>query len=154
MRLLSLLALLLCSATVAQTLPPPSRTVYRCEEGGKVVYADSPCLGARKLEVEPTRGMNKSTGQELQGADVRREHLREGFAEMVRPVTGMDAKQLDRAGRRQRLSPEAQGQCRALDRKLPAAEAAERDAKAEAELAKAKQQLLELRATYRKLRCE
>ncbi|MDR7335798.1 DUF4124 domain-containing protein [Roseateles asaccharophilus] len=154
MKLLPFLALLGCSAVVAQTLPPPSRTVYRCEDGGKVNYSDSPCLGAKKLEVEPTRGMNKSTGKQLQGQDVRREHLREGFAEMVKPVTGMDAKQLDQAGRRQRLSPDAQRQCRILDQQLPAAEAAESTAKADSELAAAQQRLLDLRAAYRKLRCE
>ncbi len=154
MKLLPLITSLLCSTTIAQTLPPPSRTVYRCEEGGKVNYSDSPCLGAKKLAVEPTRGMNKSTGKELQGPDVRREHLREGFAEMVKPVTGMDAKQLDQAGRRQRLSPETQRRCRVLDQQLPAAEAAERAAKATPQLPAAQQRLLDLRAAYRKLRCD
>lgn len=154
MKLLPLLALTLCSATVAQTLPPPSRTVYRCEVGGKVSYSDAPCLGAKKLEVEPTRGMNKSTGKALQGRDVRNEHVREGFAEMVRPITGMDARQLDKAGRRQRLSPEAQRQCRVLDQQLPAIEATERAAKSAPEVAAAQQRLLDLRVSYRKLRCE
>jgi hypothetical protein len=30
----------------AQTLPSPSRTVYKCEHDGKVVYSDAPCPGA------------------------------------------------------------------------------------------------------------
>lgn len=154
MKLLTFLALLNCSAAVAQTLPPPSRTVYRCEEGGKVHYSDSPCLGAKKVDVEPTRGLNKSSGQELQGPDVRKERFREGMADMIKPVTGMDAKQLDQAGRRQRLSPEAQRQCRLLDQLLPAAESAEKTAKAGSELAVQQKRLFELRATYRKLRCE
>ena len=125
MKLFLLPVLWLCSVAVAQTLPPPSRAVYKCGEDGKVVYSDAPCLGARKLEVEPTRGMNKSTGRELQGQDVRNEHLREGFAGMVKPVTGMNARQLDHVGRRQRLNPDAQKQCRALDQQLPTAELAE-----------------------------
>lgn len=154
MKLLPFIALLGCSAAVAQTLPPPSRTVYRCEESSKVHYSDSPCLGAKKVDVEPTRGLNKSSGQELQGQDVRKERFREGIADMVRPVTGMDAKQFDQAGRRQRLSPEAQRQCRLLDQLLPAAEAAEKTAKAGPELAAEQKRLLELRAAYRKLRCE
>jgi len=38
-----------------QNLPPSSRTDFRSEVDGKVTYSDSPCLGARKVEVEPTR---------------------------------------------------------------------------------------------------
>lgn len=38
----------------AQNLPPPSRTVFRCDLDGKVTYSDSPCLGACTIEVEPT----------------------------------------------------------------------------------------------------
>lgn len=155
MKLLSLLALLLCNAIAfGQTLPQPTRTVYKCEEGGKVNYSDSPCLGAKKVDVEPTRGLNKSTGRELQGQDVRNERFHESLADMVRPVTGMDAKQLDKFGRRQRLSPEAQRQCRVLDPQLPAAEAAEASARTGPELKTAQRRLFELRATYRKLGCD
>lgn len=154
MKLLPLLLLLLCTSfAVAQGLPPPSRTVYKCEEGGKVHYADSPCLGAKKLEVEPTRGLNKSSGRELQDRDVNNERYRETVANGFKPLTGMDARQLDQFGRRQRLSPEAQRQCRGLDGQLPIAEAAEASAKSGAELKAAQQRLLELRSTYRKLGC-
>lgn len=155
MKLPSLLALLLCtSAAMAQTLPPTSRTVYKCESGGKVHYSDTPCLGAQKLDVEPTRGLNKSSGQERQGVDVRREHLREGIAEMVRPLTGLNAKQLDQLGRRQKLSPDAQRQCQQLDPQVLAAEAAEKSARTAAELKSAQQRLLELRTAYRKQGCD
>jgi len=151
----SLLALLLCTtAAMGQTLPPANRTVYKCEDGGKVHYSDSPCLGAKKVDVEPTRGLNKSTGQELQGTDVRREHLREGFAEMVKPMTGLNAKQLDQTGRRQKLSPDAQRQCRLLDQQVPAAEATEMSAKTGSELKRAQERLFELRTAYRKLGCD
>ena len=37
----------------AQKLPPPSATVFKCQGHGEVVYSDSPCLGAEKLEIEP-----------------------------------------------------------------------------------------------------
>lgn len=151
-RSLAVLALFSTTA-IAQSLPPPSRTVYRCEEGGKVNYSDSPCLGAKKLEVEPTRGLNQTSGREQIGKDVHREHFREAFADGVKPVTGMDAKQLDQAGRRMRLSPEVQKQCQALDRLLPSAEAAEHNAKAGNELAALQRRLLELRTAYRQLRC-
>jgi hypothetical protein len=156
-RLLVLVPLLGFASAFAQGMPPPTRTVYKCEEGGKVHYSDSPCLGAKKLAVEPTRGLNKSTGQELQGTDVRNERFREGLAEAVKPLTGMDAKQIDQFGRRQRLSPEAQRQCRVLDQQLPAVEAAEAataGASAASRLLTAQQRLLELRAEYRRLRCD
>jgi hypothetical protein len=60
-----------------------------------------PCLGAaEKLEVEPTRGVSKLSGSERIGSDVSRERWREGLAEAVRPITGMDAKQFATFGRR------------------------------------------------------
>ncbi|MCE4555649.1 DUF4124 domain-containing protein [Pelomonas cellulosilytica] len=154
MKVLPLALLLFNTMAIAQGLPHPSRTVYRCESEGKVIYSDEPCLGAKKVDVEPTRGLNKSTGQELQGRDVRNERFRETVADAAQPLTGMDAKQFDQAGRRQRLSAADQRQCRLLDQRLPAAEAAERAAKAGAELVAAQRQVFELRKAYRTLRCE
>jgi hypothetical protein len=95
------------SIASAQTLPLPSRTVFRCDVAGKVVYSDSPCLGARKVDVEPTRGADKSTGKERVGSDVRREQQREGLANAVKPITGMNAKQFDVATNRTKLTAEA-----------------------------------------------
>lgn len=150
----SLLALgLTATASIAQTLPAPSRTVYKCEQAGKVHYSDAPCLGAKKLDVEPTRGLDKSSGQERRGPDVQRELRREAFADGLRPLTGMDARQLDQLGRRQRLSPEAQRLCATLDVQLPAAEAAESQVTDMATRKVAQQRLFELRRTYHQLRC-
>ena len=52
-RLLSRVAVLafFSSLAEAQSLPAPSRTVFKCEEGGRIVYSDSPCLGAKKIDV-------------------------------------------------------------------------------------------------------
>ena len=136
----------------AQSLPPPSRTVFKCEAAGKVVYSDSPCLGATKIDVEPTRGANQITGKELTGADVRRERQREGLAEAVRPITGMDAKQFNVAANRTKLTSEAQGKCRELDVQIPEAEA---DA-AKATVPDSREvqvRLLKLRQKFRELRC-
>jgi hypothetical protein len=44
------------------------------------------------------------------------------LAEAIRPLTGMDVKQLEVQGRRMRLSAEAQRECRALDVQIPEAE--------------------------------
>ena len=155
MRSASALILALSFAgALAQGLPPPSRTVYRCEVDGKVRYSDAPCLGARKVDVEPTRGLNQSSGRTVVGQDVSRERQREAFAEGIRPVTGMDARQLNQAGRRQKLSPAMQRQCQVWDQQIPVAESAEKAAKAAADLAAAQRRLLELRTAYRKSGCD
>lgn len=136
----------------AQSLPQPSRTVFKCEVAGKVVYSDSPCLGAVKVDVEPTRGADKSTGQPRVGADVQRERQREALAEGIRPVTGMNAKQFEVATRRMKLGSEAQAECRKLDGEIPAAEADESRAMgSDRQVAQAR--LLKLRQQFRDLRC-
>ena len=126
-----LLALSVCAVlgvstrALAQKLPPPSRTVFKCEVNGKTVYSDAPCLGATRVDVESTRGMNKHSGRERIGADVRRERQREQFAEAVKPITGMDAKQLAIYQRRMKLAPQAQRECGKLDKDVSVAEAVE-----------------------------
>lgn len=40
-------------------LPAQSRTIYRCEVNGKIACTDKPCLGAKRLDVVPTRGVDK-----------------------------------------------------------------------------------------------
>lgn len=137
----------------AQTLPPTSRTVYKCTANGKTHYADAPCLGAQTVDVEPTRGLNKSSGTERTGADVQRERQREMFAEAVRPITGMSNAEFDRAGRRSRLPPAQQSLCQQLDRQLPAAEHKERLARNAAEREAVQSELFHLRKTYRDNRC-
>ena len=117
-------------------------------------YSDSPCVGAQKVDVTPTRGMNKSTGRELTGADVRRELHHEQFSEAVRPLTGMNAQQLDQVGRRMKLSSEAQVACRRLDHALPRAEQAERSAQGSSALRAQQLELFKLRKRYRELGCE
>lgn len=117
-------------------------------------YSDSPCVGAQKVDVTPTRGMSKSTGRELTGSDVRREVFREQLSDAVRPITGMNAQQLDQAGRRMKLSSEAQVACRQLDQALPLAEQAERAAQGSSALKAQQLELFKLRKRYRELGCE
>ena len=149
----SLLALLVAQAS-AGGLPPPSRTVYRCDEGGKVHYSDSPCLGAKKIDVTPTRGLNASSGRELTGSDVQRERQREQISEAVRPITGMNSDQFAQSGRRSALSVEAQRECRKLDHDLPDAEQNEVAAQGTTQLKSAQLTLFQLRKRYRELGCE
>jgi hypothetical protein len=136
----------------SQKLPPTSRSVFKCEVAGKVVYSDAPCLGAQKIDVEPTRGLSKTSGREQVGNDVRREQNREMFAEAVRPLTGMDAKQLDVQGRRMKLTADVQRECRRLDAEIPVAEKQERLVKQQA-LADVQAQLFRMRRSFREQGC-
>lgn len=135
-----------------QTLPGVSRTVYKCNANGKVVYTDEPCLGAQRIDVEPTRGLNKSTGRELSGSDVTREIRREGFAEALKPLTGMTARQLDVHGRRIKLDPNAQSECKHLDSSIAESEADERKTSSESK-AEVQRSLFSLRKRHRELGC-
>ena len=139
---------------MATGLPEPSRTVYKCVEGKKVYYSDSPCLGAQRIEIQPTRGLNKLTGRELTGADVYSEQRREQIARAVKPLTGMDDKQFAQLGRRTQLSSQAQQQCRKLDAEMPQAEAVERQTSDPKSLVNIQNQLFNLRRQYRELRCD
>lgn len=131
----------------AQTLPAPSRSVFKCSEKGVMSYSDVPCLRAERLEIEPTRGVGRKEGR-----DVQQERHREMFAEAIKPLTGLDAKQLDIQGRRMRLSPDIQRECRGLDAQIPNAERDEGRATGE-RLTVIKASLFTLRQRQRELRC-
>lgn len=99
--------------------------MYKCVSNKIVSYSDKPCLGAERLTVVPTRGVNKLSGQERIGPDVRNEQHRELFAEAFRPITGMNPAQFELHRRRSRLGSAAQAECRQLDPVLLQTEAAE-----------------------------
>lgn len=149
-------ALLLVAVTFAEaqssTLPKPSRTVYKCVVAGKVAYSDDPCVGALLVNVEPTRGMNKSTGRELTGADVRREKQNEVFAEAVKPITGKTPKQMEVQRKRVFYSAQAQAECADLDRDIAQTEAREKVPPVEAKTP-VQRELFALRKRHRELRC-
>lgn len=140
------------SAVSAQTLHAPSRTLFKCQEQGKKIYSDSPCLGAEKMEVEPTRGVNKLSGKEQIGSDVQRELHHEQFAEAIRPLTGMDAKQLGIQSRRYHLPGAVQQECQRLDQDLANTESEEKHTAKNA-LQDVQARLLFLRQRFRELRC-
>ena len=137
---------------IAQKLPAPSRTVYKCEADGKVVYSDSPCLGAKKVDVEPTRGLNKSTDSERVGADVRSERHDEQMAEALKPIFNETPQQRAKRHRRAKLKPDARQQCGRLDEQIATFESKEAGAVG-SELATTQRQLLDLRSQYRSLQC-
>lgn len=155
-RLLAVLACLfgLHEVVSAQTvsLPAASRTVYKCSVNNKIVYTDEPCLGAQVVDVEPTRGLNKSTGRELTGADVAGEKRREQFAEAVKPIVGLSPKEMEVKRRRIKLSGEAQAECGKLDRTIAQSEADERASSGDAK-AGIQRQLFVMRQRSRELKC-
>jgi hypothetical protein len=141
--------LLLAQST---TLPAPSRTVYKCTVEGKIVYTDDPCVGAKRVDVEPTRGLNKSSGRELTGRDVAQERQTEQFAEAVKPITGLTPQQFEVERSRVYLAPEAKSECARLDRRIAQAEAQERTEPIETKPA-VQRQLFALRKRHREMRC-
>lgn len=140
------------SSVAAQSLPPTSRTVYRCEDGNKVLYSDAPCLGAKKIDVEPTRGLNKSTGREQIGQDVRREKHNEQMAEALRPIFNETPEQRATRHKRFKLEPSAKAECARLDAEMPRLEVKERSATGEP-LGTVQRDLLASRTRFHQLRC-
>ena len=128
------------------------RTVFRCHAAGKIIYSDEPCLGAEQLNIEPTRGMNKSTGIERVGKDVQHEKHREIFSEAIKPITGMTSAQNAVQVKRYSLSSAAQSECRQLDGKILQAEKFEQSALS-TEKNDVQQNLLILRKRFRELYC-
>lgn len=140
------------SLVQAQKLPPVSRTVFKCEVAGKIVYSDAPCLGAKQIDVEPTRGLDQTSGKRRVGSDVMHEQFREAMADALRPLTGMDAKQLAVQGRRNQLSSGAQQECRRLDGEIPSALQEEKTAR-QSELRDIQMKLFQKRNRFKELGC-
>jgi hypothetical protein len=145
-------ALLAAHSSLAQKLPAPARTVFKCEVQGKTVYSDETCLGAKRVDVEPTRGLNKSSGSERVGVDVQRERLNEQMAEALKPIFGESAEQRSKRHRRAKLSPGAQSQCRIIDQQIETTEATESRA-SRADRASNQARLLDLRTKFKELQC-
>ncbi|MDY7574457.1 hypothetical protein [Actimicrobium sp. CCI2.3] len=154
-----LLVLLPPAITSAQTTlvqPTPwgtsTRTVFKCTVDKAIVYSDVPCLGAQRLQIEPSRGLNKTTGKELVGTDVGREKKREVFAEAIRPLTGLNSQQLETETRRSRLAPSAKSDCRQLDGEIARTERSESSSNQESRLA-IQEFLYDKRNRYHQLGC-
>ena len=150
--LITSLVVVATGSAIGQSLPNPTRTAFKCEVNGKVQYSDQPCVGAKRVDLEPTRGMNKSSGTELVGKDVQRERFQEGFAEAVRPITGLDAEQFKVQSRRYKLSPESKRECASLDRSIPMQERTQ-VASSETARRSSDQVLFQLRSRFVKLGC-
>jgi len=142
--LLHLAALMVCSVPLlaAADLPKPAAVVYRCDAGGKVVYSDEPCVGARVVDATPNSGVDSLSGHKRVGADVQREQFNRQLGEALRPL-GSSPEKFSVDVRRANLPPEARQACSALDRELPRLE----HSKASAE------EVYQARKRYRDLGC-
>ena len=147
--LLLLLALLPAHAQ----LPAPSRTIYKCEVAGKIAYTDVPCLGAKRLDVVPARGVDKLSGTSRVGATVAREYQQEGMARALKPLLGMNEQQYATAVRRHGLDARAQRECRALEAAIVDHERIEQQKPARQSRETLAHDTLNLRQRYHELRC-
>ncbi|WP_020652822.1 hypothetical protein [Massilia niastensis] len=109
-------------------------------------------MGAQRLDVVPTRGVNKLSGNERIGADVARERNREMFADGVQPLTDMNAQQLESATRRRRLDTRSKQECRELEGAIIESERAERRG-GTALIESLQHDLLIMRKRYHQLGC-
>lgn len=146
-------SLLLAALPVHAQLPAQSRTIYKCEVDGKVAYTDQPCLGAQRLDVVVTRGVDKLSGTVRRGADVAREQRQEGFARALKPLTGMNEQQFATASRRQLLDAGSQRECRTLEASILDNEQRERRSRAREAMDALQHETLALRQRYHKLGC-
>jgi len=134
-------------------LPSQSRTIYKCEGDGKVAYTDVPCLGAKRLDVVPTRGVNKLSGTERIGTDVAREHRQENFARAVKPLTGMNEQQFASEARRHKLDASTKRECRTLEAAILDNEQVEQRRGTRGLMDPLQQDTFSLRQRYREIAC-
>ena len=143
---------LLHFAVAAGPLPQASRTAFKCERDGKVVYTDAPCEGGQRVETQPTSGLDTSSGKKRIGADVRAEQLNANTAKALEPIFGETAEQRATRHHRAPLQPKSKTRCAELDQAIPREEEAERQARGDA-LTSVQKHLFKLRGEYRALRC-
>jgi hypothetical protein len=133
-------------------LPAPSRTIYKCQVQGRISYSDEPCLGAQRLNITLTRGVDRLSGPVRTGKDVAQEIRSEQFAKAAQPLTGMSASEFATTVRRNRLSGAAKSECRQLESSIIALEQTEQHTPA-AMIAAPQQELYLLRKRYKALGC-
>ncbi|MET4579443.1 hypothetical protein ABIE13_004571 [Ottowia thiooxydans] len=128
--------------------------VYRCEVNGKASYSDEPCLGAKRVDVTPTRGLDKLSGKSQKSSEVRREEHNKLLADFERPILRRTPEERATYSRRARnnLTPEEMAECYVRDPRIESLEKEEKTANG-AELKQVQQQLLKERKRQRELKC-
>ena len=118
------------------------------------MFSDEPCLGAKRVDVQPTQGMDKWSGKSRKGEEVRRNEHHRQLDKVTRPLHGRTHEEMNVQRRRtgNHLTPAEHARCAVLDQRLKTHEAREQDVAGES-LARTQQGLLELRREYRALGC-
>ena len=131
-----------------------SAQIYRCTVNGKTVFTDDPCPGAVRVEVTPTQGLDKWSGNSRKGHDVLRAEQNRRIDQALRPLTGKTHEQMNVSRRRYQnsLTPNERAECGLLDGTLHQLERKEKMARGD-ELQAVQLQLLEQRRRYRALKC-
>lgn len=139
---------------MALFISPSMAQVYRCEVNGKASYSDEPCLAAKRVDVTPTRGLDKLSGKSQKGREVRREEHNKILADVERPLLRRTPEERATYSRRARnhLTPEEMAECYVRDPRIESLEKEEKTAKG-AELQQVQQQLLKERRRQRELKC-
>ncbi len=147
-----LIALCLLGSTLSLTAQ--ATDVYRCDQDGRVVFSDEPCLGAKRIEVHPTQGMDKLSGKSRKGEDVRRNEHHRQMDQALRPLHGRTHEEMNVQRRRygNNLTPGEHARCAVMDQQLKTQEAREVGARGEA-LAETQKSLFQLRREHRALGC-
>jgi hypothetical protein len=152
--ILAVYVLLFSGLAVAQTktVPPPAKTVYKCVVAGKVTYSDDPCLGAVRMDVEPTRGVDKISGKSQVSSELQQKKLVEALDTATIPLTGLTTEQRDVMRRRASLTPVERSECSLIDGQVAAWERRERAA-VPADLPDIQRNLFGWRKQYREKNC-
>lgn len=143
---------ILAATSALAQLPAPTRTVYKCQIDGKIRYSDEPCVGARRIDVTPTRGVDRLSGSARTGKDVAREIWSEQFSEALKPISGMSAAEFSAASRRNSLSGNSQRECRQLEIAILVSEKKEQSA-SKPYVQSIQQELFILRKRFKVLGC-
>src|SRR6218665_1642293 len=142
---------------IGSTCHAASNTVYRCEQGGKVIYTDEPCMNAKEVDVTPTEGMNKWSGKERvapalqnrQATELRRKEL----GKALRPLTGQDDEKWQESLKHESRPAETRNECRRLDNLIPALKESAAGAARSGDKQNAETALYNARNRFKDLKC-
>ena len=141
---------------VAQSAPTASRSAFKCKVDGKIVYSDEPCLGAEKIDFEPSKNANV-TPRTVRSSDTRRpqpqrEPEKEANAENRHALTDAEPAPAEAVSGRARLSSTSQRECRDLESGIARLEREEKEA-TKPELPRVQSQLFSKRKRFVDLGC-
>lgn len=144
----------LIAALLAVACTSASAQVYRCDQNGKTVYTDAPCLGAKKIDATPSQGFDTYSGKSRKGKEVMTDERRRATTEAMRPLHGMSYENMKPRYERsaKHLTPAEHAQCELLDSTMAGLEEREKTATGDA-LRSVQTRLLRQRQQYRNLKC-